>query len=252
MAHHRLVFVCVKDRYEASVCDGGKEDLQKALWAIDRSRCCQLKAERILCLYSLTNLNYFSHSISKTAGASVCAISFPCVTLTLPYTSSSPASVLSALPPLTVYCPLCTLSLDMHLMLVMNQRQTSYFIPLGRVWCRLYIKQLENAQVHWRAHLEERKGLHWLCEKVVVWKSDFVEGRICSVFKKLSLSWQIPNTQPWGFQGTSRTLWIARYWTVWPHAEAECTIEEIYFSECWVGTTMRMLLDQNNREKKYK
>lgn len=31
--------------------------------------------------------------------------------------------------------------------------------------------------------------------------------------------------------------------------EAECTIQEIYFSECKVGTTTWMLLDQNIRQK---
>lgn len=34
--------------------------------------------------------------------------------------------------------------------------------------------------------------------------------------------------------------------------EDECTIQEIYFSECRVGTTLRMLLDQKTNRQKNK
>lgn len=37
---------------------------------------------------------------------------------------------------------------------------------------------------------------------------------------------------------------------LYDYTEAECTIQEIYFSECRVGTTMRMLLESKTIEKK--
>lgn len=86
----------------------------------------------------------------------------------------------------------------------------------------------------------------------LMYRSDFADGLMCcTVFENI---FKLADSKYWVLRIFKASVKRCESFIMglYDYTEVECTIQEIYFSECRVGTTIRMLLDQNNRQKNLK